>query len=47
MMVLRRLFRYLAPYWKQLVLTATLLVLLTVLELLCCPLSSRSRSLMR
>ena len=33
-MVLRRLFRYLAPYWKQLVLTATLLVLLTVFELL-------------
>ncbi|NIO72749.1 MAG: ATP-binding cassette domain-containing protein, partial [Anaerolineae bacterium] len=34
MMVLRRLFRYLAPYWKQLVLTATLLILLTVFELL-------------
>ena len=34
MTVLRRLFRYLAPYWKQLVLTATLLILLTVLELL-------------
>jgi ABC-type multidrug transport system fused ATPase/permease subunit len=34
MTVLRRLFRYLAPYWKQLILTATLLILLTVLELL-------------
>jgi subfamily B ATP-binding cassette protein MsbA len=34
MTVLRRLFRYLAPYWKQLILTATLLILLTILELL-------------
>ena len=34
MTVLRRLFRYLAPYWKQLILTAILLILLTVLELL-------------
>jgi len=34
MTVLRRLFRYLAPYWKQLVLTATLLILLTIFELL-------------
>jgi len=34
MTVLRRLFRYLAPYWKQLILTAALLVLLTVFELL-------------
>jgi ATP-binding cassette subfamily B multidrug efflux pump len=34
MTVLRRLFHYLAPYWKQLILTAALLILLTVLELL-------------
>jgi len=34
MTVLRRLFRYLAPYWKQLIFTATLLILLTVFELL-------------
>jgi ABC-type multidrug transport system fused ATPase/permease subunit len=34
MTVLRRLFRYLAPYWKQLILTAILLILLTVFELL-------------
>jgi subfamily B ATP-binding cassette protein MsbA len=34
MTILRRLFRYLAPYWKQLILTATLLILLTVFELL-------------
>jgi ABC-type multidrug transport system fused ATPase/permease subunit len=34
MSVLRRLFRYLAPYWGRLILTATLLVLLTVFELL-------------
>jgi ABC-type multidrug transport system fused ATPase/permease subunit len=34
MTVLRRLFGYLTPYWKQLILTAILLILLTVLELL-------------
>jgi subfamily B ATP-binding cassette protein MsbA len=34
MTVLRRLFRYLTPYWKQLVFTAVLLILLTVFELL-------------
>ena len=34
MTVLRRLFRYLAPYSKQLLLTAILLILLTVFELL-------------
>jgi subfamily B ATP-binding cassette protein MsbA len=34
MTVLRRLFRYLVPYWKQLVFTAVLLILLTVFELL-------------
>jgi ABC-type multidrug transport system fused ATPase/permease subunit len=34
MTVLRRLFRYVAPYWKELVLTAILLILLTVFELL-------------
>jgi len=34
MTVLRRLFRYLALYWKQLIFTATLLILLTVFELL-------------
>jgi subfamily B ATP-binding cassette protein MsbA len=34
MTVLRRLFRYLTPYWKQLIFTSVLLILLTVLELL-------------
>jgi ABC-type multidrug transport system fused ATPase/permease subunit len=34
MTVLRRMFRYLVPYWKQLVFTAVLLILLTVFELL-------------
>ncbi|MDH4136861.1 MAG: ABC transporter ATP-binding protein/permease [Anaerolineae bacterium] len=34
MTVLSRLFRYLTPYWKQLIFTATLLILLTVFELL-------------
>jgi ABC-type multidrug transport system fused ATPase/permease subunit len=34
MTVLKRLFRHLAPYWKQLIFTATLLILLTVFELL-------------
>jgi len=34
MIVLKRLFGYLTPYWKQLILTAILLILLTVLELL-------------
>ena len=34
MAVLRRLFHYLAPYWKQLIFTATLLILLTAFELL-------------
>ncbi len=34
MTVLGRLFRYLTPYWKQLILTAALLILLTVLQLL-------------
>jgi subfamily B ATP-binding cassette protein MsbA len=34
MTVLRRLFRYLVPYWKQLIFTSVLLILLTVLELL-------------
>jgi ABC-type multidrug transport system fused ATPase/permease subunit len=34
MAVLRRLFQYLALYWKQLIFTATLLILLTVFELL-------------
>lgn len=34
MIVLKRLFRYLTPYWKQLIFTATLLTLLTVFELL-------------
>jgi ABC-type multidrug transport system fused ATPase/permease subunit len=34
MAVLKRLFRYLTPYWKQLIFTATLLILLTVFELL-------------
>jgi len=34
MTVLRRLFRYLTPYWKQLVFTGMLLILLTVFELL-------------
>jgi subfamily B ATP-binding cassette protein MsbA len=34
MTVLRRLFRYLIPYWKQLIFTTILLILLTVFELL-------------
>jgi ABC-type multidrug transport system fused ATPase/permease subunit len=34
MTVLSRLFRYLTPYWKQLIFTATLLILLAVFELL-------------
>jgi ABC-type multidrug transport system fused ATPase/permease subunit len=34
MTVLKRLFRYLAPYWRQLVVTTILLILLTVFELL-------------
>jgi ABC-type multidrug transport system fused ATPase/permease subunit len=34
MTVLKRLFRYLTPYWKQLIFTATLLILLTGFELL-------------
>jgi ABC-type multidrug transport system fused ATPase/permease subunit len=34
MTVLRRLFRYLTPYWKQLIFTSVLLTLLTVFELL-------------
>ncbi len=34
MTVLRRLFRHLAPYWKQLISMTILLILLTVLELL-------------
>jgi len=34
MTVLKRLLGYLTPYWKQLIFTATLLILLTVFELL-------------